>query len=188
VTLTATIGGAPGMPHTIRDKTKLLSSERLGDAVDFPARRLRGCQQNAIEAAPGRERVKKEGSDERRRDVNSQSVVFGKKALRWMIRAHAKALALIGAILILGAQLFAVAHFHQRNITRQFNAPTQVVADDGLCALCNLVFHAPFNPAAKPTIARPYTAIRNVIFAVTNLHLSAPFSSYQTRAPPAATV
>jgi hypothetical protein len=104
------------------------------------------------------------------------------------IRCGAKSIALFGAVLILAAQFVAVAHFHQRNITRQFNAPTQVVADDGLCALCDLVFHAPFNPAAKPTIARPYTAIRNVVVAVANLHVSASFSSCQTRAPPVATV
>lgn len=188
MTFSSTIGGAPEMPHTIRDKTKLLSSERSGDAVDFSARTLRGCQQNAIEIAPELEWVKKEGSDKHRRDAISRSVVFGKKAIGRMNRVHAKSLALIGAILILGAQLFAVAHFHQRNITRQFNTPTQVVADDGLCALCDLVFHAPFNRAAKPTIARPYTAIRDVIVAVANLHVSASFSSCQTRAPPVATV
>jgi hypothetical protein len=101
-----------------------------------------------------------------------------------MIRGRANSFARVGALLILCAQLFAVAHFHQRNITRQFNAPTQVVADDGLCALCDLVFHAPFNPAAKPSIARPYAAIRNVAAAVSSLHVSASFSSYQTRAPP----
>ena len=105
-----------------------------------------------------------------------------------LIRNHVKSFALVGAILLLGAQLFAVAHFHQRNPTRQFNAQTQVVADDGLCALCSLAFHAPFNPAATLSIARPFAELRLVYAAIALPHVSIPFSSCQTRAPPAAIV
>jgi hypothetical protein len=115
-------------------------------------------------------------------------MVSRRRGIGRSIRSGAKAIALFGAVLILAAQFVAVAHFHQRNTTRQFNAQTQVVADDGLCALCDLVFHAPFNPAAKPTIARPFTGIRNVAAAVASLHVSASFSSCQTRAPPASPV
>ena len=61
-------------------------------------------------------------SSERLRDDISQSVIFGRRAIGRMIRGRAKSFARVGALLILGAQLFAVAHFHQRNITRQFNA------------------------------------------------------------------
>jgi hypothetical protein len=102
-----------------------------------------------------------------------------------LVRGGAKSIALAGAVLIV-AQLLALAHNHQGNPTRQFNAPTQVVADDGLCALCNLAFHAPLNPAASPSIARPYAEPRLLDAAVANVHVSTPFSSCQTRAPPAA--
>jgi len=115
-------------------------------------------------------------------------MVSRRRGISRSIRSGAKAIALFGVVLILASQFIAVAHFHQRNVTRQFNAPTQVVADDGLCALCDLVFHAPFNPAAKPTFVRPYTAIRQVAAAVASLHVAASFSSCQTRAPPVATV
>jgi hypothetical protein len=111
-------------------------------------------------------------------------MISGRRGIEALIRYGAKSIALAGIAFILAAQLFAVAHFHQRNTTRQFNSRTQVVADDGLCALCDLVFHAPFNPAAKPTIARPYAETRRVAAAVANLQVSASFSSCQTRAPP----
>jgi hypothetical protein len=105
-----------------------------------------------------------------------------------LIRGGAKSIALAAAVLILAAQLLALAHFHQGNPTRQFNAQSQVVAEDGLCALCNLAFHAPLNPATTRSIARPYAELRLVDSAVTSLRVSNPFSSCRTRAPPAAMV
>src|SRR5882672_1058832 len=101
------------------------------------------------------------------------------------IRSGAKSIALFGAVLILAAQFLALTHFHRTNPTRQFNAQTQVVADDALCALCILAFHAPLNPAAPPAPARPHVEVRNVDAAVASVHVSASFSSCQTRAPPA---
>ena len=77
-------------------------------------------------------------------------------------RSGAKSIALFGAVLILAAQFLALTHFHQGNPTRQLNAQTQVVADDGLCALCILAFHAPLNPAATPALER--SAPRNSTF------------------------
>ncbi|HJU28258.1 MAG TPA: hypothetical protein VJ718_03760, partial [Candidatus Binataceae bacterium] len=55
----------------------------------------------------------------------------------------------------MGAQLLAIAHFHRDDPRRRIGARPMVVADDGLCPLCLLVFHAPFNPAALPTVERP---------------------------------
>jgi hypothetical protein len=104
------------------------------------------------------------------------------------MRRHAKSIALVGAALILAAQFLALTHFHRSNPIRQFNAQTRVVVDDGLCALCILAFHAPLNPAATPSIARPYTEIRLVDAAIARLQVSDSFSSCQTRAPPAAIV
>ena len=105
-----------------------------------------------------------------------------------MIRGGAKSLALFGAGLILVAQLLALAHVHQGNPTRQFSTQTQLVADDGLCALCVLAFHAPLNPAATPSIPHPYADIRLVDSGVARLHVLVSFSPYRTRAPPAANV
>jgi hypothetical protein len=105
-----------------------------------------------------------------------------------VVRRGAKSIALLGALLILTAQFLALAHFHQGNPTRQINAQNQIVADDGLCALCILAFHAPVSPAATPAIARPLAEVRLVEIAVARLHLSASYSSCQTRAPPAASV
>ncbi len=105
-----------------------------------------------------------------------------------MIRRGAKSIALVAATVVLAAQFLALAHFHQRNPSRQFNAQTQVVADDGLCALCLLAFHAPLNPAATPSIAHPFDETRLVDSTVTALYVLLPLSSYRTRAPPAAIV
>jgi hypothetical protein len=116
-------------------------------------------------------------------------VISGRRGIGAIVRGGAKSIALGAAALILAAQLLALAHFHQGNSpTRQFNAQAQVVADDGLCALCNLAFHAPFNSATTPSIARPHAELRLVDTASASLHVSNPFSSCQTRAPPAAIV
>jgi hypothetical protein len=114
-------------------------------------------------------------------------MISGRSRIAALIRGGAKSIALLGATLILGAQLLALAHVHQGNPTRQFNTQTQVVSDDGLCALCILAFHAPVNPATTPTIAHPYAEVRLVDAAVAGLPVSIPFSSYRTRAPPTAT-
>jgi hypothetical protein len=101
-----------------------------------------------------------------------------------LIRSYAKPITRVVSILILGAQLIALGHSHQANLTGQFNAQPQVVADDGLCALCLLAFHTPLNPAVTPLIVRPYAEIRLVDPSVTSLHVSIPLSSCRTRAPP----
>ncbi len=105
-----------------------------------------------------------------------------------MIRGGAKSIALLCSVMILAAQLLALGHYHQVNPTRQFNAQSQVVADDGLCALCILAFHAPVNPATVPSIERPYAEFRQVDVAIASLPVSVTFSSCRTRAPPAAIV
>lgn len=111
-------------------------------------------------------------------------MISGRSGIGALIRGYAKPIARVVGILILGAQLIALGHSHQGNLIRQFNAQPQVVADDGLCALCLLAFHTPLNPAVTPAIARPYAEIRLVDASVTSLHVSIPFSSCRTRAPP----
>jgi|GEM_PF-532016 len=115
-------------------------------------------------------------------------MISGRRGIGGLIRRRAKPIALVGAVLILAAQFLALTHFHQGNPTRQINAQTRVVADDGLCALCILAFHAPLNPAATPSIEHSYAEIRLVDAPIASLHVSDSFSSCQTRAPPAAMV
>jgi hypothetical protein len=110
----------------------------------------------------------------------------GRRKIGVLIRRGARPIALFAAVLIFIAQLLALGHFHQRNSIRQFNAQSQIATDDGLCALCILAFHAPVNPAATPAIAHPHAEVRLVEIAVARLHVSASYSSCQTRAPPAA--
>jgi len=117
-----------------------------------------------------------------------RAMISGRSGIGRWFRGGAKSIALLGGILILGAQLLALAHVHQGTPTQQINAQPQVVADDGLCALCLLAFHAPLNPAATPSIAYPYAEVRLVDTVVAGLRVSGPFSSCQTRAPPAPVV
>ena len=104
------------------------------------------------------------------------------------IRSGAKSIALFGAVLILAAQFLALTHFHQGAPARQFNTQTQVVADDGLCALCILAFHAPLNPATTPALERPLVEARLVDAALARPRDADSHASCQTRAPPTAFV
>jgi hypothetical protein len=115
-------------------------------------------------------------------------VISGRATIGTLIRRGAKSIALLAATVVLAAQFLALAHFHQRNASRQFNGQSQVVADDGLCALCLLAFHAPLNPAATPSIVRPFDEPRLLDFTVTSLHVSIPSSACRTRSPPVAFV
>ena len=99
-----------------------------------------------------------------------------------------KSLGAFAAALILAAQLLAVSHYHQTDPVRRFNAQAQILADDGLCALCTLAFHLPLNPAAGSSLERPHIEVRPVEQPVAHVICSRPYSLSQTRAPPAATV
>lgn len=99
-----------------------------------------------------------------------------------------KSLGVFAAALILGAQLLAVSHYHQTDPVRRFSAQAQILADDGICALCTLAFHLPLNPAASPTLERPKIDVRPVDQPVAQVVGSRPCSLIQTRAPPATTV
>jgi hypothetical protein len=113
-------------------------------------------------------------------------MILRRRSTGTSVRKRASSIALFGAVLILAAQFLAVAHFHQGNPNRQINAQTQVAANDGLCALCILAFHAPVNPAASPAIERPHAEVRPVDTAIAQPHVSVSYSSCRTRAPPTA--
>jgi len=102
--------------------------------------------------------------------------------------AAIKTVALIAAALVLGAQLLAIAHFHQADPTRRLNSRPAVVADDGLCALCILAFHMPLNPPTLPGIERPEASAPPLVLPPAHAPVSLPSSAFRTRAPPFATL
>jgi len=104
------------------------------------------------------------------------------------MRGGRKSLGVFAAALILGAQLLAVSHYHQTDPVRRFNAQAQILADDGLCALCTLAFHLPLNPAAGPNVERPQVDVRPVDQPAAHVIYSRSYSLNRTRAPPAPTV
>jgi hypothetical protein len=59
------------------------------------------------------------------------------------------------------------------------------VVDDGLCALCLLAFHAPFNPPATPIVERPEASAPPLVLPAASIPLALPDSAFRTRAPPA---
>ena len=99
-----------------------------------------------------------------------------------------KLVAISAAALIFVAQLLAVSHYHQTDRARRFNSQSQILADDGLCALCTLAFHLPLNPAATPTIERPQVDAKPAETPVSRPLISRPHSPSQTRAPPSIVV
>lgn len=98
-------------------------------------------------------------------------------AVKWTAR--------VVAAVVFGAQLVAVAHFHQDDPTRRVNSGPVVVVDNGLCALCLLVFHAPFNPASTPMVARPEASAPPLVLPASPAPLGLPRPVFRTRAPPA---
>jgi hypothetical protein len=98
--------------------------------------------------------------------------------------AAVKTMALIAAALVLGAQLLAIAHFHQADPTRRLNSRPAVVADDGLCALCILAFHMPLNPPALPAVERPEASAPPLVLPPAHALSSHSRSVWLTRAPP----
>jgi hypothetical protein len=103
-------------------------------------------------------------------------------------RGARKSLSAFAAALVLASQLLAVSHYHQSDPVRRFNAQAQILADEGLCALCTLAFHLPLNPAIGPSLDRPQIDTRPIEQPVTHVIGLRPYSLSQTRAPPAATV
>ena len=95
-----------------------------------------------------------------------------------------KIVATIAAVLLLAAQLLALAHFHRSDGSRSFVPQTQLIADSDLCGLCNLALHAPLGMVAAPTIDRPRSAILLAPTIPVAFFKSRPFTFFLTRAPP----
>jgi len=115
-------------------------------------------------------------------------VTFELGGKRNAARGPLKAIASFAAAIVFAAQLLAISHYHQVDPVRRYNAQAQIFADDGICALCNLAFHLPLNPAASPYLERPQIDARAVDQPVAHVIGSRAYSLSQTRAPPAARV
>lgn len=92
--------------------------------------------------------------------------------------------AVLGAALLLLAQLLAAAHTHQSLLKQDLKAQTELGADSGMCAVCLLAFHLPLNPAAAAVVASPQTEIQGAFRPARYRRRSFDLSSSPTRAPP----
>jgi hypothetical protein len=92
-------------------------------------------------------------------------------------------LATLACVLILGAQLLALAHSHVRP-GPQLAPQTETSTTQDLCGLCVLVFHAPLSFASAPTVAPPRLRPVQTTLAEVAIHASGSHSFFLTRAPP----
>jgi len=98
----------------------------------------------------------------------------------------ARAIAIMGATLVLFAQLIGAIHFHERALSRDGIATAAVAADQGLCPVCQLALHSSLTPTSAP-----FVEPLEVESAIASTDSSIGFHSFDsasalTRAPPAA--
>ena len=106
------------------------------------------------------------------------------------IRARAvggvfKRATIFAAAVILGAQLLALAHYHQTNPASQITAQAGVATDNGLCGLCIVAFHLPLNPAVSIAVERPRIDGLKAEALALRANIQRPHFLTPTRAPPA---
>jgi hypothetical protein len=95
-----------------------------------------------------------------------------------------RAIATIGATLVLFAQLIGAVHFHQGVVSHDGIANAALSADQGLCPVCQLAFHSPGSVAAAPTVSRG-PAFTDAIVRAQPVEIEPPeFSAERGRAPP----
>jgi hypothetical protein len=98
----------------------------------------------------------------------------------------ARAIATIGATLVLFAQLIGAVHFHQGVASHDGIVNAALSADQGLCPVCQLAFHSPGSVAAAPTFSRG-PAFSDAIVRAQPVEIESPvFSGERGRAPPVA--
>lgn len=64
------------------------------------------------------------------------------------------------ALLLLVAQSFGTAHYHQKDF--RDNITHAVQGGDALCSLCLFHFHAPANAVAPPAIGKPVLVVASL--------------------------
>ncbi|HYR80103.1 MAG TPA: hypothetical protein VEO55_08850 [Candidatus Dormibacteraeota bacterium] len=96
----------------------------------------------------------------------------------------ARAIATIGATLVLFAQLIGAIHFHQGVVSHRGIVTAEISADQELCPVCQLAFHSPGSFAAAPTVSRG-PAFTDAIVRALPVQIESPvFSGERGRAPP----
>lgn len=94
--------------------------------------------------------------------------------------------ATLAAVVIVGAQLLALAHSHSRSAAPQLTPCGQALVAADVCALCILAFHAPLSLAPTPAPARSVPAAPLTTGAETPTLASGSHAFVLTRAPPTA--
>ena len=105
----------------------------------------------------------------------------------WFHRKNAgltRAIAMIGATLVLFAQLIGAVHFHQSVVSQDGTVNAELIADQGLCPVCQLAFHSPASIAAAPTVSRGLAIVDAIVLAHPIEIESPVFSAERGRAPP----
>ena len=105
----------------------------------------------------------------------------------WFHRKNAvfpRAIATMGAVLVLFAQLVGAVHFHQGVVSHDRIVNAELSADQGLCPVCQLAFHSPGSVAAAPTISRGPAIVDAIVRAHPVAIESPVFSGERGRAPP----
>jgi hypothetical protein len=86
------------------------------------------------------------------------------------------------ALLLLAAQSFSAAHYHQKDFRDNLTHAAQ--DGDGLCSLCLFHFHAPASAGAPPVIVRPTLVVSPLTpQAMARLHALA-IARVLSRGPP----
>ena len=99
-------------------------------------------------------------------------------------RAATRAIAVLGAALILVSQLIGVAHFHGGAVSRDGVAAPQLSVDEGLCPICQLALHSPGSIASAATVARGPAVFGTLSLVAPTRSVTPVFSTARVRAPP----
>jgi hypothetical protein len=99
-------------------------------------------------------------------------------------RVRARAIAALGAALLLVSQIIGVAHFHESAASRDGIVSARAVADQGLCPICQLALHSPGSVSAAVTVAGGAAMVEVVFNAAPGSTESPAFSATRGRAPP----
>jgi hypothetical protein len=86
------------------------------------------------------------------------------------------------ALMLLAAQSFSIAHYHQKDFRDNLTRAAQ--GGDALCSLCLFHFHAPANAVATPGVGGPAVAVSRLTpQAIARLHALA-IARVLSRGPP----
>jgi hypothetical protein len=96
----------------------------------------------------------------------------------------ARALATIGAVLVLFAQIVGAAHFHEGVVSHDGIATPVISASEGLCPLCQLAFHSPGSVGAAPTAVQGAAIVGALVLEAPAEIESPVMGSERGRSPP----